>query len=375
MAASPVVAAHGKSPNYTVPMISFKAKNCISGAVSICGIALSVLMQLAYAGSKPPQAPYRIQELWKVGGEGGWRHLLLDTSHHLLYIPRTDQVTVIDTDTGKEAGKITGLVNARDIALDDQGRYGYVTDMVDGATGVVRVFDCATLKVTTAIPIGIHFDDVIFELLTKKVVAFSMRGKSAVVINSASNEVVSTITVPGRPSAAVSDGKGQVFVTMNGTGVIARLDASSMKVTASWAVKPCVGPFSLAFDKVHRTILAACENDMVIAVDANTGKIRPVTGGNLQIGELAFDSNNHLLFSTSNNGTLSILRQDSGMHYSLVQELETQLGGRAFAIDPVKDRIYLASSKYGLRTGKVSEELEFRPTPVADSFSIIVIGR
>jgi hypothetical protein len=36
---------------------------------------------------------------------------------------------------------------------------------------------------------------------------------------------------------------------------------------------------------------------------------------------------------------------------------------------------YLVTSKFGQNTGAVSEDLQFRPTPIPDTFSVIVIGR
>ena len=38
-------------------------------------------------------------------------------------------------------------------------------------------------------------------------------------------------------------------------------------------------------------------------------------------------------------------------------------------------RAYLVTSKFGQNTGAVSEELQFRPTPVPGTFSVIVVGR
>ena len=62
---------------------------------------------------------------------------------------------VVDTETGKVSGEVEGMTNVRDIALDDSGKYGYVTDVTDGTAGFVRVFDRSTLKLVASIPTGL----------------------------------------------------------------------------------------------------------------------------------------------------------------------------------------------------------------------------
>src|ERR1700722_12979038 len=90
--------------------------------------------------AEPPASTrvFHVQNEWSLGGEGGWGFLCLDASTHQLYIPRTNHVMVVDTETGKVFGDVKGLTNVRDIALDDSGRYGYVTDVTDGTAGFVR---------------------------------------------------------------------------------------------------------------------------------------------------------------------------------------------------------------------------------------------
>jgi DNA-binding beta-propeller fold protein YncE len=95
---------------------------------------------------------FRIQQHWDIGGTGGWGFLAIDTATHQLYIPRTNRVTVVDTETGKVFGEVEGMTNIRDIVLDDSGKYGYVTDPTDGSAGLVRVFDRSTLKLVISIP-------------------------------------------------------------------------------------------------------------------------------------------------------------------------------------------------------------------------------
>jgi len=44
-------------------------------------------------------------------------------------------------------------------------------------------------------------------------------------------------------------------------------------------------------------------------------------------------------------------------------------------VDHDDGKVYLVTAKFGMNTAATSEELKFRPTPVPDTFSVIVVGR
>ena len=94
---------------------------------------------LIHAASPKVLPQFHVQDQWNLGGKGGWGFLVLDTPAHRLYIPRTDRVMVVDTDSGKLLGEVGGMKNNREIALDDSGKYGYVTDPTDETEGFVRM--------------------------------------------------------------------------------------------------------------------------------------------------------------------------------------------------------------------------------------------
>ena len=189
---------------------------------------------------------------------------------------------VVDTETGKVSGDVKGLTNVRDIALDDSGKYGYVTDVTDGSAGFVRVFDRSTLKIVTSIPTGLIPYAIVFDPITKSMFVFNSRGHSATVIDTATNQVVATIPLSGRPSSAVGDGKGSVFVALPALGEITRIDAAAKKVTASWQLAPCTGPAGLAIDSARRQLFTTCENHKIFVLNADTGHVAPPSAMHLQ---------------------------------------------------------------------------------------------
>ncbi len=187
-----------------------------------CGLAL----QPASA-----QQPYRILDRWTLPDPGGWDYLNVDSTAHRLYVTRGDHVDIIDTTTGKLAGAISGLGRTHGVAFDTTGKLGYITD---SGTNSVIVFDRATLAKVTSIAVGTGPDSIVFEPATQTIWAFNGHSQDATVIDAATQKVVATIALPGRPEFAAVDGTGMVYDNIEDKSEIVRLDAHSKTLTATW---------------------------------------------------------------------------------------------------------------------------------------------
>jgi YVTN family beta-propeller protein len=327
------------------------------------------------AATPTTSGTFRVETQWNVGGKGGWGFLSLDEATHKLYIPRTNRVMVVDTETGTISGQVGGMTNVRNIALDDSGRYGYVTDVTDGTAGFVRVFDRSSLKLVASVPTGLIPYAIVFEATTKSVIVFNSHSHSATVIDSATNQVTATIRLSSRPGLAVADGKGSVFVTLPALGQIVRIDATTRKVTTSWLLAPCAGPAGLAINSAGRQLFTVCEDHKIVAVNTDTGHVAAIGDAPPNSGDINFDSKHNMLFVADASGTLTIFRHEPSDKYSMFQKVKTQVGARTMVVSQQDAKAYLVTSKFGQNTGAVSEELQFRPTPIPDTFAIIVVGR
>jgi YVTN family beta-propeller protein len=344
-------------------------------AVCALGIGIGLSSHPVLAATAVTQQQYHVKDQWNLGGKGGWGFLVLDAPAHRLYIPRTNRVMVVDTSTGKLIGEVEDMKNIRDIALDDSGKYGYVTDVTDGTAGFVRVFDRSTLKLIASVPTGAIPDAIVFDHVSKSIFVFNSRGHSATIIDASNNQVIATIPLPGRPASASGDGNGNIFVALPAVGEITRIDAQAKKVTASWQLAPCTGPAGLAIDSARHQLFTVCEDHKLVAVNSDTGQVTLIGDASANSGDISFNSKRNMIFLADASGTLTIFHRDSPGKYSTVQKLKTQPGARTMTINPQDDKAYFVTSKFGQNMTAVSEELQFRPTPVPGTFSIIVVGR
>ena len=317
------------------------------------------------------QKPYSVLTQWKIGGEGGWDYLTSDPAAHRLYVTHGPRVEVLDSDTGKVVGSITGLKGTHGVALDDSGKYGYVSD---GGANAVVVFDRTSFATVASIPAGTNPDGIVFEPKTKTVWAFNGRSSNATVIDTAQRKVVATIALSGKPEFPVADGTGTVFANIETKNEIVRFDAAAKTITATWPVADCDSPSGLAIDTAGRRLFAVCDGGKMAVVDTNSGK----TVANPSIGEgpdaARYDAKRKLAFSSNGGGTLTII-DASKPTYPVLQNLDTQKGARTMTLDWVTGHIYLATAEFGERPAPTAANPHPRPAIVPGSFTILVVGQ
>jgi YVTN family beta-propeller protein len=342
--------------------------NCLRNTLQTIALSTSILLA---PSALLAQTPYSVLTKWTIGGEGGWDYLTSDAKAHRLYVTHGPRVEVLNTDSGKVVGSITGLKGTHGVALDDTGRYGYVSD---GGANVVVVFDRATFATVASIPAGTNPDGIVFEPVTKTVWAFNGRSSNASVIDTAERKVVATIPLDGKPEFPVADGKGTVFANIESKNEIVRFDAAAKTITATWPLANCESPSGLAIDPAGRRLFAVCDGGKMAVVDANSGK----TLANPSIGDgpdaARYDSERKLAFSSNGGGTLTII--DAGKDsYPVLQNLDTQRGARTMTLDTATGRIYLATATFGERPAPTAENPRPRPAIVPGSFTILVVGQ
>lgn len=340
---------------------------------ALSAIAATVFCGLvAVSAQLSAQQPYKIIDKWKIGGDGGWDYLLADSSAHRLYLTHGTRVDVLDTTTGKPVGAISGLHGTHGIALDNAGKFGYISD---GGGNAVVVFDRATLATVATIPTGgMNPDGIVFEPATQTVWAFDGRSKDVAVIDAATRKVVANIPLPGKPEFPAVDGKGIVFDNIEDKNEIVRLDAHTNKLTAEWPVAGCDSPSGLVLDVAGSRLFPVCDGKKMGVVDSNTGKVlaTPAIGDGPDAA--GWDAAHKLAFASCGEGVLSVV-DASTPAYSTIETLPTQRGARTMAYDSATDRIYLVTAEFAPRPAPTADNPHPRPTALPGSFTVIVVGR
>jgi len=332
--------------------------------------AAALILLSASPATVIAQQPYHVLDHWKLGGDGFWDYLFADSGAHRLYITHGARVEVIDSQTGKPIGAITGLHGTHGVALDTSGKFGYISD---GGGNAVVVFDRNSLATVATIPAGTNPDGIVFEPATQTVWAFNGRSKDVTVIDAATRKAVATIPLPGKPEFPAVDGNGTVFDNIEDKSEIVRLDAHARKLTAEWPAG-CDSPSGLAFDISGHRLFAVCDGKKMAVVDSNTGKViaTPAIGDGPDAAN--YSPSKNVAFASSGDGILSVV-DASKPDYPTIESLPTQRGARTMTYDPSTDRAYVVTAELGPRPAPTAENPRPRPTIVPGSFTVIVIGR
>src|SRR5438876_10601516 len=94
---------------------------------------------------------YKVLQKIKVGGNGGWDYVYIDSGAQRLYASHTNQTEVIDLATGMVAGKIAETTGVHGIAIATDLGKGYTSN---GRANNVSVFDLKTLETLAKIDTG-----------------------------------------------------------------------------------------------------------------------------------------------------------------------------------------------------------------------------
>jgi YVTN family beta-propeller protein len=235
------------------------------------------------------------------------------------------------------------------VTLAPDGKTGYLTD---GGANKILIFDVASLKVTGEVPTGGENPDALV-LDPATGLLFTFNGKQGVAIDIQQKKVVGTIPVPGKPEFAQADGEGHVFVNVETTNQLLRIDSRTRKVTASWKLTGCEGPSGLALDKTHRRLFSVCDGKMAVT-DAVSGKQVALVSVGDGPDAVWYDSKHSLVFASNGGpGTLSIIAQKSPNEYTLQQTVKTIPGARTMALDETTGTAYVITpqGQKGTATG------------------------
>ncbi len=335
-------------------------------------LALPVLA-LAAAMAAPAAestAGYHLLKTIPLEGDGSQDYLAIDQPARRLYVSHGTEVDVIDLDTEKLVGKVTGMNGVHGIAFAPELGRGFISS---GNTATVKIFDLKTLASIADVPTGTGPDGLLFEPVTRRLFSFNHRGKSLTVIDAVEGKPISTIDLGGQPEFPVSDGSGMVWDIIEDISTLIKMDAKTLEIVGRWPVAPGEGPSGMAFDPANRRLFIGNNNQVLVVADADSGKIIANLPIGVHIDAEAYDAKSKLIFS-ANRGTVTISHQDDKDHYSNVGTLATWPHANTLALDETTGKIYLAASQYQDEP-PATPGAKPKSTKLPGTFSVLIYGR
>lgn len=331
--------------------------------ITVCLSSILLASSFIFHSKTEAQTGYGILKVLHIGGTGGWDYLAVNDNK--LYVSHSTQVQILDKNSGDSLGIIPHTEGVHGIAFIKSIGKGYISN---GRANSVTVFDLAKGNTISQIATGQNPDAIMYETFSKKIITCNGRSNDLSIIDPDKEIVIATIPVGGKPETAVSNGSGLLFVNIEDKNEIAVVDLSNNTVLKRFSLSPAEGPTGLAYDEISNRLFAGCEKKLVV-LDANAGKILT----QISIGEgcdgVAFDKENHLIFTSNGEGTLSIIEEKSADNYVLLENLATKRSARTIALDPQTHLVYLPAADLAAAPPGT------RPAVVPGSFQVLVIGK
>ena len=332
-------------------------------------IGLVVCVLLAGLGwailASPGPSGYHILKTIHLPGTEGWDYLTLDSAARILYISRENHIDAVNIDTGNIMGKVTGLQGTNGLLpVPELGR-GFATN--EDKSEVVIV-DLKTLQKVGSVKTGRAPDSFAYEPVTKRVFIMNSAGASATAINAAEGTVAGTVQLDGQPEFVVADGKGSVFINITDKNQVVEVDAKALKVLHRWSLAPGEGPSGISMDRKNRRLFSACDNQKMIVMNADTGKVVAALRTGAGTDASVFDPDTMNAFAPAGGaGTLTIIHEDSPDKFSVLEEIDTQSGARTATLDTKTHNVITVTARHG----HGSTHLDVLP----DTFVVLVVGK
>lgn len=357
----------------------------------VSGILSLGLMLFASPSSEaatPQSSGFRVLNTYKLGGLGGWDYVTVDPEAHRVYIPRSTHIMVVDEETGKLIGDITGMNILHGVAVVHDVNRGFVTGNKSEKEGTVYVFDLKTLKLTNAIPSGsIDTDSLLYDPDTKRVYVNNGDGADLTVVDPATEKVVGHMKFNANPEAAAADGKGSIFQDLEDKGQVLEYDAKTLTEKHKYSTGACGHPVGLAMDQSARRLYIGCrggeEGDqpgVLEVMDADNGKVMASLPIAIGVDGIAFDPETHNIFAPCRDsgdgktGVTKIFHADSPDKISHVADVKTIYGARTLSLDPTTHHVFMIGTASNTPVPPTAKNPHPRPKPVPSTFELLEIG-
>ena len=333
-------------------------------------VAGAILLSLFGLYGQSVSGGYKIIQKIHLEGDGFWDYLNADDATGMLYVSHGKMVNVVDLKTGKSVATITDVNGVHGIAIAPELNKGFISN---GADSNVTVFNTKDFSVIEKVAVtGKNPDAILYEPFTKSIITWNGRSSNATVIDAKTDKVIQTIALAGKPEAAVSDGKGKVFVNIEDKSEVSMINVKTWKVEQTWSISPGEGPSGLALDIENHRLFSATDKLMVI-LDSETGKVITTvpTGG--RVDGAGFDPVLKRAYSSCGEGLLTVVQEENPNSFKVLANVPTQPGARTISVSSKTHRIYLPTAEFGPTPEKTADNPRPRPSVKPGSFTVLVV--
>jgi len=287
---------------------------------ALATVVLGTLAAAALAAQTPAYHVVKRVVLGRMGSD----YLTLDPEGRRLYGIGN---RVIDVDNDSVVDSVQG------------GGGGYVIAH-DENRGLVRngtLFDLSTDAVTGHL--DMRGDGIRYEPVTHR--GFVWRGHAAWVVDMTNGQLIADTTIGDGDESGVADGRGKLFLNVEDSGFIQRVDARTFRIEETYKIPSCGHAQGLSMDTATRRLFMACDTEMIV-VNADNGNVVQRVRVPSRADMNCFDPVAKLAFNPNRvDSTITVVHEDSPDRFTVVGKFPTGGGARTCAVDPRTHKVYV----------------------------------
>ncbi|HXY70306.1 MAG TPA: hypothetical protein VEH62_12705 [Gemmatimonadales bacterium] len=287
---------------------------------AFASIALAALAASALAGQNPQYHVVKRTVLGHMRAD----YIIVDPAGRRLY-GLGDKV--IDVDADSAIGTVQG----------GGGGYAIAHDLNRGFVRNGVVFDLTTLAVTGHVEA--RGDGIRYDPFTHR--AFTWEGKDAWVVDMRTGALITKGTIGDGLESGVADGRGKLFLNVEDSGFVTRVDAGSLATEATYKVAGCGRAQGLSMDTTSRRLFMACDTQLVV-LNADNGNVVTRIRVPSRADQNCFDPTTRLAFNPNRvDSTMTVVHEDAPDAYTVVGKVPTGGGARTCAVDERTHKVYV----------------------------------
>jgi DNA-binding beta-propeller fold protein YncE len=282
----------------------------------------------------------------------------VDHDGRRIFVAGSDGVTVLNADTGAALGKVEGLKDAQDVLLIPEMKgdekvastKGYAVD----SAGHVIAFSLADLKTLATIKLdSAGAAQLCYDNDEKTVEAVGANGSLAT-IDATANKVVKYGKIATGAGQIACGNMSHVYVADPAANVVRVLNHETLKNEGDYPMKTGNRPAGLTLDTKGRRLFVACEDGTIEVIDTDAGFTFIELKGGKGAGRETFvwlpqgkGQWKAAAFVVQEDGTLSGIRMNAYINYSMGGQYKLTPGLGAVAYDDKTHHLFLTSTSSG----------------------------
>jgi DNA-binding beta-propeller fold protein YncE len=304
-----------------------------------------------------PAQTYKAIGEYKLGGTSA-KGIAVDSDGRRLFVAGGDGVTVLNADTGVFVGTITGLKGAQEVILipgvNGEEKAPSTKGFASDETGHVIAFSLTDMKPTATITLEASGPaSLCYDVDAKTVEAVSSNG-SLTTIDADSNKVTKAGKIVTGAGQIVCGNMGHVYVADPTANVVHVLNHETMKNDGDYPMKAGNKPTGLALDTKGRRLFVSCEDGTIEIIDTDSGFTFIELKGGTGVAHETFawlpqgkGQWKAAAFVAQEDGTLSGIRMNAFINYSMGGQYKLSPGLRSVVYDDKTHHLFITSLNSG----------------------------